>query len=88
MFSKFDGVKLSSQLTIVLSSNVELDVNQLELWHKNIMSLVEVLWSLLKYLFSILDIILLDTEVLTNSQVIGTASCDVYCSYFSLVVYC
>lgn len=49
MFSKFDGVKLSSQLTVVLSSNVDFDVHQLKLWNKDIMSIVEV-YSLLRYL--------------------------------------
>ena len=42
MFSKFDGEKLSSQLNIVLSSSNYVDIHQLELWNKNIISVIEV----------------------------------------------
>lgn len=42
MFSKFDAVKLSTQLTSVLSDNNDLDVQQLELWNKNILCVIEV----------------------------------------------
>lgn len=71
MFSKFDGVKLSSQLTVVLASNNDLDVHQLELWHKSIASVIEV-WKFFKVSILIYGCsIILDTKVLTGGQVIG-----------------
>ena len=42
MFSLFDGAKLSSHLTAVLSASDNLDVHQLEIWNESIVSIVEV----------------------------------------------
>ena len=43
MFSKFDGAKMSSHLTAVLSASNNLDdVHQLEIWNESIVSIIEV----------------------------------------------
>lgn len=46
MFSKFDRVKLSSQLTSVLSNDEDnVDAHQLELWNENIVPVIEVFFK-------------------------------------------